>query len=312
MMVAMNPALTSSADEAVISAESFKQAFDQAPIGMALVSPDGKFLRVNQALAELAGYSRAQLLEMDFQQITHPDDLDLDLAYVREVLAGERRSYMMEKRYIHATGDVVWALLNVSLLRDEHGEPQHFVSQIQDITERKALERRLMYLAGHDEMTGLRNRRRFDEDLADQVQYARRYGHSAALLLIDLDSFKDVNDTFGHAAGDELVKAVATRIGARLRRTDLVGRIGGDEFAIFLPEADRVHVEHVATVLGREIAGDPVVVEGRPLWSRASIGIALFDPEAPVDAEQLLIRADRAMYEAKGSGGNRYAVATPR
>jgi PAS domain S-box-containing protein len=117
--------------------EHFRRAFDNAPIGMALVVLDGRWLRVNRAVCEITGYSETALLVRSFQGITHPDDLDADLAYVEDVLAGRRRGYQMEKRYYHADGHVIWVMPFVSLVRDAGGRPPLFLSQIEDITERK-------------------------------------------------------------------------------------------------------------------------------------------------------------------------------
>jgi PAS domain S-box-containing protein len=125
------------------SEERFQTAFRHAPIGMALVAPDGRWLKVNPAAGRLLGYSEKELLAVTFQELTHPDDLRADLDLVRQVLAGELETYQMEKRYFHRSGAVVWALLSVSLVRDERGQPRHFISQIQDITERKRVEESL-------------------------------------------------------------------------------------------------------------------------------------------------------------------------
>ena len=125
------------------SEERFSSAFEQAPIGVALVSPDGRWLKVNRALCDLVGYSEAELLARTFQDITHPEDLESDLENVRRIIAGETRSYQMEKRYVHAGGHLVTVLLNVSLVRDRQGQPRYFISQIQDITERKLAEQAL-------------------------------------------------------------------------------------------------------------------------------------------------------------------------
>ena len=123
--------------------ERFRSAFDNAPIGMTLVSPYLRFIKVNRALCELTGYAETALLVRSFQAITHPDDLDADLAYVEDVLAGRRRTYQMEKRYYHADGHLIWVLLSVSLVRDAAGQPLYFISQIADITERKQREQAL-------------------------------------------------------------------------------------------------------------------------------------------------------------------------
>ncbi len=292
--------------------QRFRLAFEQAAIGMALVAPDGRFMRVNHALCELVGYSAEQLVAKTFQEITHPEDLDLDLEFVRQMLGGERRTYAMEKRYFHAEGHIVWVLLSVSLVRDDVDEPLYFISQIQDISERRQLEERLVFLAGHDEMTGLPNRRRFREELERGVGYAKRYGHTGALLILDLDNFKQVNDTLGHHVGDGLVTEVAGRLRGRLRATDVLARIGGDEFAVLLPQATRAQAERLAADLVETVATECYLVDQATVEARASLGVALFAPDWDVDPEALLMHADRAMYRAKHEGGNRYAVVEAR
>jgi PAS domain S-box-containing protein len=123
--------------------ERFRRSFDDAAIGMALVGTDGRFLRTNRSLCEILGYREEELLEKSFQDITHPDDLDADLDQVRRMLVGEIRTYQMEKRYFHKEGQVVWVLLSVSMVHDEEGDPLYFVSQIQDISERKRAEQKI-------------------------------------------------------------------------------------------------------------------------------------------------------------------------
>ena len=121
----------------------FQNAFDHAAIGMALVAPDGRFLRINRSVAQLTGYTEPELLKLRFQDITHPDDVDLDVENAEKMLCGESSTYQMEKRYIHKGGSVVWVLLSVSLVCDAGGKPLFFISQIQDITARKEAEEKL-------------------------------------------------------------------------------------------------------------------------------------------------------------------------
>jgi diguanylate cyclase (GGDEF)-like protein/PAS domain S-box-containing protein len=291
--------------------ERFRLAFEHAPIGIALVSPEGTFMRVNQALCDLLGYSPGELVAKSFQELTYPEDLDLDLDYVRQVLAGELRAYEMEKRYFHRDGHIVWALLSVSLVRASDGAPVHFISQIQDISERKQLEERLVFMADHDEMTGLPNRRRFREEVERGVAYAERYGHPAAMLLLDLDNFTDVNDSMGHHVGDRLLVGVAERLGTRLRRTDVLGRIGGDEFAALRPQAEPAQAIRVAEEVLEAVTTAAYALDGHVVTARASVGLALFRPGLAVDADELQIRADVAMYKAKREGGNRVAILDP-
>ncbi len=274
--------------------QQFQSAFDNASIGMALVGLEGQWLEVNQALCELVGYSEGELQHLTFQDLTHPDDLDADLALVDDVLAGRRSSYQMHKRYIHADGRVIWALLSVSLATDEDGKPLHFISQIQDVTERRELEERLRNQAEQDPLTGLANRRRFEQELERQIERSTRHAEAAALAVIDLDSFKDVNDVHGHATGDKLLTSVAAALHRRLRATDVAARIGGDEFAVILIGVDERGATTAAAGLTAAIAEQ---ARAAGLETSASVGVTMIEPG--VSADELFARADRAMYEAK-------------
>jgi diguanylate cyclase (GGDEF)-like protein/PAS domain S-box-containing protein len=278
--------------------ERFELVFEQAPIGMALLTPDGRWVRVNQALLKITGYSSDELLRKTFHDITHPDDLTLDAEHVRRLLVGEIRDYQIEKRYQHAQGHVISAMLSVSLVRDLQGKPLHFVAQIQDITERKLMEERLRHLAEHDSLTGIRNRRFFEHELGQQVRRCQRYGEQAALLVIDLDDFKQVNDLHGHKTGDDLLKAVAHELEQRLRGTDLVARLGGDEFAVLLPGTSGEAAQRVARDLARVIGDCAVTVADQRIAATASVGVGVIDSGIQ-SHESVLIEADRAMYAAK-------------
>ena len=277
--------------------ERFRNAFDQAPIGKALVSPDGRFMRVNAALSRITGYSEEELLATTFQALTHPDDLAEDVRLVGQVLEGTDESYSLEKRYRHAEGHYIWALLSVSLVRDDAGAPLYFVSQIQDISEQKRAAEHLTDLTLRDPLTGLANRVLFNDRLAHAVERARRSKERIAVLFIDFDLFKAVNDSLGHAAGDELLCRAADRMRRAVRPTDTVARLGGDEFTVLCEDlgsvgdaacvADRVRVD-----LER-----PFDLFGSARSIGVSIGIA--EADAGDDAETLLARADAAMYRAK-------------
>jgi diguanylate cyclase (GGDEF)-like protein/PAS domain S-box-containing protein len=282
-----------------IADDQFRTAFDDALIGIALVAPDGSWLRVNDALCDIVGYTRDQLMHMTFQDVTHPDDLDADLALVAEVLSGARSGYQMEKRYLRSDGEVVSAILSVSLVRDGDGAPLHFISQVQDISERVRLELELRRLATRDDLTGLYNRRFFERELAQQLRLLGRQSGPAALLFLDLDEFKTVNDTFGHQTGDELLKHVAGALRGRLRETDVIARLGGDEFAVLLPLTDADHAGAVVDALQREFAQRPANIDGNAIPVRASIGVAAL--EADLDVDAALRRADQAMYRVKRS-----------
>jgi len=196
-------------------------------------------------------------------------------------------------------------------VRDADGAPLRFLTQVQDVTERRRFESELRHLADHDPLTGLYNRRRFEQELERHVTEVARYGPRGALLVLDLDHFKYANDALGHHAGDELILSVAAILGARLRDSDILARLGGDEFAVLLPTADPTEGEHVAEELLRAVR-EETGLEGanRRAGVTTSIGIAGFRG-SDMTGEELLIEADLAMYDAKEAGRDRYAVVSP-
>jgi diguanylate cyclase (GGDEF)-like protein/PAS domain S-box-containing protein len=278
--------------------EHFELVFDQAPVGMGLLDQDGRWVLVNHALCDITGYTSTELIGKRFQDIAHPDDLESDAEPRERLLAGEIAAFQTEMRYFNSVAETMSALLSISLVRDQDGDPLHFIVQLQDISERKLLEEHLRHLADHDPLTGLRNRRLFEHDLKLQVGRCQRYGELAALMVIDLDHFKQVNDRHGHRVGDEALGAISRTLTRRLRTTDLVARLGGDEFAVLLPHMDREGAEHVAADLASVIAACTVDAGDAVVHLSGSVGFALIDSRAR-DDEQILVEADRAMYAAK-------------
>jgi diguanylate cyclase (GGDEF)-like protein/PAS domain S-box-containing protein len=294
--------------EAAHAEERFRTAFEEAPIGMGLVAPDGRYLRVNKALCGITGYTPEELLETTVDAITHPDDVVNGAAGRAELLAGRTQLHRVEKRYRHADGHWVWVSVNGTLVRDADGNPSYILGQIQDITERRLFEDRLQHLVDHDPLTGLFNRRRFEEELDRHVSRSERYGEEGALLVLDLDDFKLVNDTLGHNAGDELIVAVSRLLKAQLRDTDVIARLGGDEFAVLLPVGGREEAETVAAKLIRAVRDEATVVGlRRTRRVTTSVGVALFEG-SDLSGDEMLVNADLAMYEAKEAGRNRLAV----
>jgi diguanylate cyclase (GGDEF)-like protein/PAS domain S-box-containing protein len=288
--------------------ERFRRAFEDAPIGMTVADLEGRFLDVNQALCEITGYSRDELRTRTFASITHPDDLAADYAVIDALISGRLNSSTDEKRYLRPDGSAVWVARSVTLVRDADGEPLHFIDQIQDITDRRRYEGELRRLADHDPLTGLLNRRRFEEELDRHVADVARYGQRGALLVLDLDRFKEVNDRLGHHAGDELILSVAALLRERLRSTDVIARLGGDEFAVLLPQAAPDDAEAVGTALVRAVRERAFAGDGERGWDiTTSVGIAPFTT-AGASREEMLIEADLAMYEAKEAGGDRIAT----
>ncbi len=290
------------------SEERFRSAFDYAAIGMALVSQEGHWLQVNRSLCQIVGYSEEELLAMDFQAITHPEDLGDLLLQQSRLMKSQVAGYQTEKRYLHKLGHQVWTLLSVSRVRDPETDSLRFVFQIQDITDRKRAEARLVHDAFHDGLTGLPNRALFIDHLRLAVARSMRQEYALfSVLFLDLDRFKVVNDSLGHLVGDQLLMAIASRLKSCLRPGDTIARLGGDEFTILLEDLkSNNEAIHVAERIQRDLA-HPFELEGRLVFASASIGIApsTIGYEQP---EDILRDADTAMYYAKSLGGTRHQV----
>lgn len=284
--------------------ERFERIFQNAAIGNAVCSLHGRFIKVNRALCVLTGYSEADLLERTLQDLTHPDDVNTDAAHAQRLLAGDIASYEMEKRYRRADGEAVWILLSVSLVRTAQNAPVQYIAQMQDISERRELERQLRQRAEHDALTGLRNRARFEEDLDQQLARCRRYGERAALLLLDLDRFKSLNDTHGHKAGDEALKHVAATLTECVRDSDIVGRWGGDEFVILAPHIGGDEAGVLAEQISERLRRFPLQVGSHSTVVSASVGVTELGDGA-LTTDEALVAADASMYEAKRAGQRR-------
>ncbi len=290
------------------SEERFRCSFDEARIGMLMIGIDGRFERVNDAFCAIVGHTREQLVGLARESITHPDDVAADVAAVRAMLAGTSTSHMRDKRYLHAAGQVVWASINLTLIRDSAGRPLHFIAQVQDITDRRSHEVQLQHMADHDPLTGLLNRRSFEHELSRHIARVERYGAIGSVLMLDLDNFKYFNDTEGHSAGDQLIIAIAQGLQSRLRDSDVLARLGGDEFAVLLPAENEQETQTVAEALLKVVCDEemPALVGKRTRVS-ASIGIARFDDRERLTAEEMMVNADLAMYDAKEAGRGRFS-----
>ena len=281
--------------QARASEDRFKSAFENAPIGMALASirpgEFGRYLQVNAAMATLTGYTQEQLLEMSAPDITHPEDVAAGLDVSRKMANGELEAATLDKRYVHADGRIISALVNISLVRDTAGTPQHAVVQVQDITERKRTEEQLAYQAYHDALTGLPNRRKLMNDLEERIE--SRSSEPTLLIVFDLDGFKAYNDAYGHPAGDALLLRLGERLQAAVSGRGRAYRMGGDEFCVLT----------TLLVDGPEAlaaAGAAALTEhGEGFDITASHGAVMIPLEASTAAEALGT-ADQRMYARKG------------
>jgi diguanylate cyclase (GGDEF)-like protein/PAS domain S-box-containing protein len=286
----------------------FEIVFSNAPIGMALITMNDRWLQVNNALCRIIGHAESELKATTLKSLTHPDDIDLDAPLLRQLLDGEISSYQVEKRCLHAWGQFVWMMITVSIVRNEEGRALYRIMQFQDISERKESAERLEYLADHDFLTGLYNRRCFEQELAREIDRSARYGSAGAVLLIDVDNFKIINDTFGHMAGDDLLKGIAGLLKHRTRHTDTLARIGGDEFAVLLPQTNAAQATIVADDFVKALDKQAAVLANKSIRITASVGVASFEG---ISAAEALARADAAMYGAKQAGRNRFIAYQP-
>jgi diguanylate cyclase (GGDEF)-like protein/PAS domain S-box-containing protein len=292
------------------SEEQFRLLFELAPTGMALVSLDYRFQRVNQALGHALSLSPEDLLGRAVADFSHTQDWHLHAEECQRLLQGLISHFQMEKRYIARDGRIINMLLQVALARDAQDRPLHFIYQMVDITERKRAEAQLEYNAFYDALTDLPNRTLFMERLAHTIRRSQRRGsYLFAVLFLDLDYFKVINDSLGHSIGDRLLVAIARRLEACLRPSDTLARLGGDEFTILLDSLSDIKI---ATNIAHEIQQQiqrPFNLEGHEVFTNTSIGIA-FNSLDYSQPEEMLRDADTAMYRAKELGKGRYAVFT--
>ena len=296
--------------EAVLreSEERFFSAFEYAANGMALVGLDGRLLKVNQALCVMLGLDRDVLLTKTLADVTLSEDRTLGQAHRQRLLDGELNAYQVETRFLTGAGQCVWVLVSVSLVRSEDGFGLYFIAQIENITARKQLEQELYQLATTDHLTGISNRRDFLARAEHELRRCRRQGSVLAFLMVDVDKFKSINDTWGHAVGDEVLLAMVQASRTVLRSTDLFGRLGGEEFGIVLPDVDRRAALFIAERVRAAVAGIAVGAGQAAIRFTVSIGLAFFSPGL-AGVEELMRRADAALYQAKTSGRDRVCVA---
>ena len=282
----------------------YHQIFEISSVPMCKVSLGGRFIKVNDKLCSLFGYKRDRLLDMSFQDITHPQDLNRDMELLNEVLQGERSDYQMEKRYLCSDGRELWCGLTVSLIRDEMGFPDYFISVIQDISSKKAatiqlreFNEQLKTLVKTDHLTQVHNRQALIEELERHCAIYARHQRPASIVFIDLNNFKQINDQYGHACGDKALMGFAQSVQHHLRDSDLIARYAGDEFVILLPET-AIDDAYLAVEKLKNI-NLSIDHDGHTVAIHFSTGVASIAEVSSGRTEDWLALADERMYADK-------------
>ncbi|MDF2987515.1 MAG: hypothetical protein K0R50_3025, partial [Eubacterium sp.] len=303
--------------------------------GMALVSLDGHYFLVNDALCNILGYSAEELSNMCLHDITHPDDLKKEMQMIQELINGEIKNYQFEKRYIHRDGSIVWVLQTSSLVKDSNKNPFYMIGQIQNITLQKQAEEALKQatleaekarrqaedarelaeearlkaelLSRTDYLTGLLNRRAFMDRLLEEANRTKRNKSTLTLILTDIDFFKKINDTYGHLAGDTVLQAFSNCLDDMCRPYDFIGRYGGEEFVICLPDVTLENGKMIAERMRVAVEGLKIYLPdtNRVVNITSSFGVSTSSLNKVSHIEKLIECADESMYKAKQQGRNR-------
>ena len=289
------------------SEKKFKDLTERSPVGV-YVLQNGVFKYINPRFSEIFGYTAHELADKGCANIVLPDDLPVVEKCVRKQLAGQEEYGHYSLRGIKKNGDLIY--LEVYSSRTIYEGNPAIIGTLLDITERKRMEESMRYMAHHDPLTDLPNRRLFADIIRIECARARRHKTRMALLFMDLDRFKEVNDTLGHEIGDRLLKETAARLKAQVRESDTISRAGGDEFNIIL--ANIVKVEDIGDVVRKIVESfrKPFSIAGHELYVTASIGVSVY-PEDSDDIDTLLRYADIAMYYAKEQGKNTFQFYNP-
>jgi diguanylate cyclase (GGDEF)-like protein/PAS domain S-box-containing protein len=287
-------------EETRLAAHVFRNALEACVI----TDPAGRILRINPTFTELTGYGEAEVIGGNprILRSNHHDSEFYGEMWRTIAAEGRWRGEIWNRR---KDGRVFVAWESIVAVHDEAGAIRYYIGSFSDITEQVEAQRHILRLAHYDVLTDLPNRVLFRDRLERAVVHAQRHGRQAALLFLDLDGFKKVNDTMGHRAGDDLLKEVAARLRTCVRMTDTIARLGGDEFTVILEE---VSAANDAAIVADKILmalRDPVAIEGREVFVGTSIGISLF-PTDGENGDELLKHADTAMYQAKAAGKGRF------
>ncbi|MBR9980485.1 MAG: diguanylate cyclase, partial [Desulfatitalea sp.] len=287
------------------SEERYRLVADNATDVIWTIDMNGRFTFISPSVEHCLGYTPEEMVDLEIRQVLTPESLKVAEQTIAEELRSidkphgiKRNSLATELEQVRKDGSLVWTEVNTRFIKDANRQVVGILGVTRDISERKKTEQELIYLAHHDALTGLLNRKAFVELLETEIKYARRHGSGLVLLYFDMNKFKTVNDTYGHEIGDRLLQSVAERLKGAVRETDHVARLGGDEFTIILKSPEKILSTIVAQRIVRDLAQPFEYDSVRVDFVTASIGIATFPRDGHTVAE-LMKSADKAMYQAK-------------
>jgi diguanylate cyclase (GGDEF)-like protein/PAS domain S-box-containing protein len=290
----------------------FRLAFEGNMAPMVFSDRQGIFLEVNESFCQMSGRTKDELIGRDSKHFTYPEDIGISEEVYGQLTSGKTDQVRYSKRFLHKNGRIVIAEVSICSARDESGKATYFVSSVRDITEERALANQLSYQALHDPLTGLANRALFDDRLGQLQSRSVRQKEICAVLLLDLDDFKAVNDVYGHLIGDQLLVSIAHRFEDVTRASDTICRFGGDEF-LYLAEG-LVSADQAAKIAERllDALKEPFTFEEVHIEQHASVGIVVWDGASEsTNNVELIQNADASMYEAKRRGHGQLVVFTP-
>lgn len=287
----------------IVHDEHLKKAFEESAIGMAFISTEGLFLHLNSTLCKILGFEKEELLQKSFHECCDKEDHINESHYLKQLLQNEISSFQMEMRLTSKNHEVIWTYLSGSLIHDEAKNPLYFFFQIQDLSQKKHIENKLYHLAYYDILTNLPNKKLAHEALCQTLLTAFLNKEKAVLFLISLDHFKLINHTEGGTIGDHLLQQMALRLCDRIQTRDFIGRMGGDEFVIILSNIKSSEEIVLFAKKLQEIMREPLLINERKIFCKASIGISIYPDDAD-NASDLLKNADIALGAAKSLGGD--------
>jgi diguanylate cyclase (GGDEF)-like protein/PAS domain S-box-containing protein len=289
------------AENALRDSESrYRSIIENIEEGYCEIDIEGNIIFINDAMQEILGYTSEELMKTSTKRLLTEKDAERVVQYLANVFVSEKMPSEFVFPIIRKDGAKKYIEVSPGIIKNAEGKKIGLRSIVRDVDQRKKYEENLIYLAYHDALTGLKNRKAFYEQLQNAIYRAKRYGTEVGLIYIDIDQFKKVNDTLGHEIGDMLLQEIKNRLEGCLRKTDFISRIGGDEFVIIVDDPTKIHPEVIAQKVVDDLSR-PYELNGHVIdYVSSSVGISTFPADAQ-DSESLINKADRAMYKAKES-----------